>query len=580
MQIYSACLDCGHRAAYSPSLLTCPACKSQWLEARYEYETLARELPGLIGNRPFDLWRYRELLPVYEYNPMLSMGEGGTPLIQATNLGMMLGCPNIFIKDERQGPTASFKDRQAAVNIAALKEAGITEVVLASTGNVAIAYSAYAARAGIKLWAFLTSLVPAEKMREVALYGTQVVKVTASYDQAKKVAAEYARQRNLYLERGARSIPSVEAMKTIAFEIAEQLGWQAPGNQKMWIAPDWYFQSISGGLGPLGVQKGFHELYEMGLTDHMPAIGGIQTAGCAPMVRAWKDNKDIADPIASPRSHIATLSTGDPGRTYTLLRQRMKAAASDGQPCGEGGIFESVSDEETFRTMHILAKMEGISVEPAAAVAFAGLIKLVRARLVKPSDVIVVNCTGHTMAIERTILGEGWARNVVLPTAQRPAAVSEFGEPSSIAAQRRMEATSEQEGLLAALSRVTDDRFPNVLIVDDTEEARRLIRRILQSQGNYAIFEAANGPQALDLAQKELPDLILLDLMMPEQDGFAVLDELKADPRTAPIPVIVVTAKELTPDEQSRLSGRIHTLMQKGQFMSDELLEEVKALIS
>lgn len=595
MQIYSECLDCGHRAAYSPNLLVCPSCKGQWLEARYEYEALAKELPGLLARRPFNLWRYRELLPVYEYNPNLSMGEGGTPLIHATNLGMMLGCPNIYIKDERQGPTSSFKDRQAAVNIAALKEAGITEVVLASTGNVAIAYSAYAARAGIKLWAFLTSLVPAEKMREVALYGTQVVKVTASYDQAKKVAAEYARQRNLYLERGARSIPSIEAMKTIAFEIVEQLGWQTDEDSRRWIAPDWYFQSISGGLGPLGVQKGFNELYKMGFIDKIPAIGGIQTAGCAPMVHAWRDNKDIADPVLSPRTHIATLSTGDPGRTYTLLRQRMRAAAklsAKGGPAAEdnrtpdaryrkeGGIFESVSDEETFRTMHILAKMEGISVEPAAAVAFAGLIRLARAGVVKPSDVIVMNCTGHTMAIERTILGEGWARNVVLPSPQRLVEVPEYVERPSTGALRRIEASSEQEGLLAALSRVTDDRFPNILIVDDFEDARRLIRRILQSQGNYTIFEAANGRQALELATKELPDLILLDLMMPEQDGFAILDELKADPRTAPIPVIVVTAKELTPEEKNRLSGQIHALMQKGQFMSDELLEEVKALIN
>ena len=131
------------------------------------------------------------------------MGEGGTPLIHAVNLGMMLGLPRLYIKDERQGPTGSFKDRQAALSIAALKEAGITEAVLASTGNVAIAYSAYAARAGIKLWAFLTSLVPAEKMREVAIYGTQVVKVTASYDQTKQLAAEFARQRGLYLERGS-----------------------------------------------------------------------------------------------------------------------------------------------------------------------------------------------------------------------------------------------------------------------------------------------------------------------------------------------------------------------------------------
>ncbi len=148
----------------------------------------------------------------------LSTWERGTPLIHAQNLGLMLGLPRLYIKDERQGPTGSFKDRQAALSIAAMKEAGITEAVLASTGNVAIAYSAYAARAGIKLWAFLTSLVPAEKMREVALYGTQVVKVTASYDQAKQLAAEFARQRGLYLERGSRSIPSVEAMKTISFE--------------------------------------------------------------------------------------------------------------------------------------------------------------------------------------------------------------------------------------------------------------------------------------------------------------------------------------------------------------------------
>lgn len=596
--ILAKCLDCGHTAPYSPTLLNCPACQSQWLEARYDYANVAAQWLGpntgyktskahetseahSLAGRPFDLWRYRELLPVLDYNPSLSMGEGGTPLIRANNLGMMLGCPNIFIKDERQGPTSSFKDRQAAVNVAALKEAGITEVVLASTGNVAMAYSAYAARAGIKLWAFLTSLVPAEKMREVALYGTQVIKVTASYDQAKKVAAEYARQRNLYLERGARSIPSVEAMKTIAYEAAEQLAAvlpfqgnlnpvapndaKAPTAPAPWVAPNWYFQAVSGGLGPLGVQKGFNEMFQMGLIDHIPAIAGIQTEGCAPMVHAWKAGKDTAEPVISPRTHIATLSTGDPGRTYTLLRQRMIEAGD----AGGGGVFESVTDEETFRTMHILAKLEGISAEPAAAVAFAGLIKLARAGIIKPTDIVIVNCSGHTIPIERTILGEGWARNVVIPT-QRP--VSEAAELSEA------RAATPQEGLLAALSRVTDDRFPNVLIVDDTENARRLIRRILQAQGNYTLFEAANGRQAIEIARKEIPDLIILDLMMPEVDGFAVIDALKADARTAPIPVIVVTAKELTPEEKARLGGQIQALMQKGEFLSDELLEEVRAL--
>jgi threonine synthase len=564
-EIFAECLDCGHSHAYFPTLTDCPVCKSEWLEARYDYAAIGQVLPELVKRRTFDLWRYKELLPVAGAEPntaqaSLCMGEGGTPLIRAANLGMMLGLPNLFIKDERQGPTCSFKDRQAAVSVAALKEAGITEVVLSSTGNVAIAYSAYAARAGIKLWAFLTSLVPAEKMRETAIYGTQVVKVTASYDQAKKVAAAFAHQRGYYLERGARSIPSVEAMKTISFEICEQLADLLPERRHgsaAWVTPDWYFQSVSGGLGPLGVQKGFDELIQMGLIERMPALAAIQAEGCSPMAIAWREGKDKAEPIASPRTHIATLATGDPGRTYTLLHQRMNAHG--------GGVFESVSDEETFRVMHILAKLEGISVEPAAAVAFTGLIKLVRAGVIDPDQVIVVNCTGHTMPIEGIILGDGWARDVTPGAAQATGAAP----PSS-----------EQEGLLAALSRVTDDRFSRVLIVDDMEDARRLIRRILQSQGNYVINEAMNGREAIELARADPPDLIILDLMMPELDGFSVLDALQTDPATAQVPVVVVTAKELTVEEKQRLGGRIHSLMQKGEFMSDELLEEVQNLVS
>jgi threonine synthase len=136
-----------------------------------------------------------------------------------------------------------------------------------------------------------------------------------------------------------------------------------------------------------------------------------------------------------------------------------------------------------------------------------------------------------------------------------------------------------QEGLLAALSRVAPDRFPCVAIVDDSPDARRLIRRILQSQGNFTIHEAESGKQALSLVEKEHPDLIILDLMMPEMDGFAVLDALKAKPETAEIPVIVSTAKELTPEEKNKLKGQIQALMQKGDFLSDEFLDEVRTLI-
>jgi threonine synthase len=272
--------------------------------------------------------------------------------------------------------------------------------------------------------------------------------------------------------------------------------------------------------------KGFDELKRMGLTDRMPGLAGIQSAGCAPMVHAWKQGLETAEPVRSPRTHITTLSTGDPGRTYTWLRQHMLE--------GGGGTFESVTDEEAFRTMHILAKMEGLSVEPAAAVAFAGLIRLVRSGQIKPADLVVVNCTGHTMPIEQEILGEGWARNLSATSMDRTDGSSQ-----------KMLQESQEDGLLAALSKVTMERYSHILIVDDTPDARRLIMRILQSQGDYTLFEASDGRSAIEMAKEVVPDLIILDLMMPEVDGFAVLDALKQDQRTSDIPVIVVTAKEL-----------------------------------
>ncbi|HRK89832.1 MAG TPA: pyridoxal-phosphate dependent enzyme [Anaerolineales bacterium] len=548
MSFIIKCLDCGHNAPYYPTSTTCPKCGSQWREAEYDYELIGKSLPAKLAGRGPDLWRYKELLPVRNPNVSLSLGEGYTPLVRAVNLGMMLGCPNIYIKDERQGPTSSFKDRQAAVTIAALKEAGITEMVAASTGNVAISYSAYASRAGMKLWAFVTSLVPSVKMREIALYGSQVIKITGSYDQCKQVAAEFARQRHLYLDMGARTITSIEAMKTIAFEIAEQLtSIQGPGENSLWRTPDWYIQAISGGMGPLGVYKGFREMQQMGWVNRIPAFAPIQADGCAPMVTSWKKGLEKAEVVHSPKTHIETLATGDPGRTYEFLRNHVN---------NTNGVFESVSDEEAFRAMHVLAKMEGISAEPAAAVAFAGLFKLIRAGVIKPSDTIVVNCTGHTMPAEAGILGDNWSRDIKFPSTETP-----------------------QEGLLSALTQVAPERFPKIVIVEDTGEARRLIRRILQSQGNFTILEAENGRAGLELIQKEQPDLIVLDLMMPEMDGFTVIEALRSKQETATIPVIVATAKELTPDEKNRLGGQIQALLQKGDFLNDEFLEEVKSLI-
>jgi threonine synthase len=519
------CLDCGTRRAFHVLSPACPRCGSLWSEARYDLKAAAEEFRSL-GDRPEDLWRYHALLPIGVVPPGLPMGEGGTPLLRADNLGLLLGLHHLYIKDERRGPTASFKDRQAAVSTAALREAGVAEAVIASTGNVALAYSAYCARVGIQLWAFLTSRVPGAKMHEVALYGTQVVKVTGTYDHAKQLASAFAERHGYFYDRGLASVPSVESMKTIAFEIAQQAA--AASGHPGWMAPDWYIQAVSGGLGPHGVLKGFAELLEMGFIERIPRMGIIQAEGCSPMVRAWKAGAETAEPIEVPTSRIFTLSTGNPGRAYTLLRERILAAS--------GGAFESVTDEEAIQAMHSVARMEGLSIEPAAAVAFAGLRKLARQGVIRPEDRVVVNLSGHSMPVEEEALGEGWFRD------------------------------------LSSLDRrVTRE----ILVVDDLAEARQLWRRILHAHGEYVIREAVSGLEALQMADDHPPDLIILDLMMPEMDGFTVLDRLRQSPSTAAVPVIVVTAKELTSREERSLKGRIRRLMTKGEFLSEDLLGEI-----
>lgn len=535
------CPRCNYQEPFERSLERCPRCNSDWLDAVYDYPQVAKVWPDGLRDRPFDMWRYRELLPLQDDVHRVTMGEGGTPLLRAANLEMMMGCSHIYVKDERQGPTGSFKDRQASLSISMMRELGITEAVVASTGNVAISYSAYSALAGIRMWAFLTSLVPPEKMREIAIYGTEVIKVTGTYDQAKQVAAEFARRQSIYLDRGIRSIAARESMKTIAFEIAEQLPLFLGAGPTPWRAPDWYIQSVSGGMGPVGVWKGYQELMQMGLVDRMPRLACIQAEGCAPMVWSFQKGLEEAEPVLQPNTRVITVATGNPGPAYSFLARVIRE---------HGGAFEAVSDEETFRAMHVMAKLDGLSMEPAAALAFAGLFQLLSKGVIGRDEVIVVNCSGHTFPVEKHLLGEDWARTVEVPT------------------------SATEHGLLSSLEQL-DRSVRRIAILEDDPSAIHLLRRILQTRGDYQIFEATDGRTGLELIRRERPDVILLDLMMPEVDGFAVLDTLRTDENLQGIPVIVITAKELTSAERARLSDQIRLLLQKGTFTDEELLREV-----
>jgi threonine synthase len=541
------CIHCKTRVPLDKRVAGCPNCGENILEARYNLDSInVQEWQAALQKRRHTLWRFHEVLPIYDKVNIVSLGEGGTPLIKSQALAGMLGLKHLYIKDERQGPTNSFKDRQATVAVSAMREIGVSEVAVASTGNVAIAYAAYCARAGIKLWAFFPSLTPNAKMREAAVYGAEVIKISGTYDETKEIAARFARSKGIFLDRGIKSVAAIEAMKTMAYEIAEDLAEEYEYGSG-WFAPDWFLQAVSGGMGPIGVGKGFREMFNLGLTDRMPALGIIQSSGCAPMVDAFVRGQRIATPVEHPQTVIATLATGNPGRAYELLYDYTQA---------HGGYFASASDEEAFNAIRLVAQLEGISVEPATGVTFAGLIHMVERGIIKPDQVVVVNCSGHTLPVEREILGEQWQRQFELT-------------------HRKEAPVLPEEGLLSVLDHV-EAGVKCIVVIEDSTDAARLIKRILMARNpSFDVHIASDGRSGLQMVLRLKPDLVITDLMMPDVDGFAVIDAMKGDAELQQIPIVVLTAKELTTQERSRLEGQVEMLLQKGSTIGDDFIESL-----
>ncbi len=545
----SIILECSYCHSMTPLTQfegACPSCGDTLVEARYDHDNFdVNAWLEDLKSRPATLWRYHEILPIYDTSNIVSLNEGGTPLIKSRRLAATLGLKNLYLKDERQGPTGSFKDRQATVAISALVEKGIDEVVVASTGNVAIAYSAYGARAGIHLWAFFPQLTPNDKMREAALYGAEIIKTTGNYDQTKQLAASFAENKGIFLDKGIKSVAAIEAMKTMAYEIAEQLGNEFHNGDK-WLAPDWFLQGVSGGMGPIGVGKGFREMLDFGITDSMPAMGLIQSSGCAPMVEAFKRKQRVATPVEDSHTIIATLATGAPGRAYEILYDYVDEY---------GGHFISASDEEAFQAIRILAQQDGISVEPATGVTFAGLFKMVREGIIKPDDIVVVNVSGHTLPVETRILGEQWQKLVDLSQTPTSPQVPEAS-------------------LISAVSSIPVS-FKRVVIIEDNEPAARLMSRLLEGRENCEVYLAHNGAAGLNIMREIKPDLVITDLMMPDVDGFTVINTMKSDDTLADIPIVVVSAKELTVQERQFLDNNVDMVLQKGSFIDDSFVEQI-----
>lgn len=551
------CLDCGYSTPFYATSVFCPRCGSFWREAFYDYQSIALSLPLQLPGRPFDIWRYRELLPVRDPNPEFSLGAGGSPMIHAYNLGTLLGCQNLFIKDERQGPTRSIKSRQAAVTIATLLEAGVDEMAVASTGNLALAYAAMAARTGIKLWTFLSSRTPVSKIREIQLYGAKTIKICGSFEQTREIAREFARQRNIFLDQAAQTIPSVESMKTIGYETAEQLtAMLGPAYSQErkppspYRSPDWYIQPVSLGLGPLGVLKGFSELRLMGLTNRSPTFALFQPEGCAPMVRAWKQGLDQADPIPASETMIEALTATDPGRVYTLLLEKMDQEG--------GGLFDSVTDHEALAAQKILARTEGILCEPAAAVAIAGLMKLIQSNFIKETDIVVVACTGQTFQKETSI--------------QYPEIEPNPDEhPSS--------SQLYEEGIMTALLDIHPERYPKVMISQPDPIFTQFLHHFLELQGSFQLIDAPYNSDLAEIAQSEKPDLILLGLGVPVMTGFSLLDLLGNLPEIQDMVIYLTLTGSLTDQDKIQLDHYLGTRLQSETVVTRQTIEEIHQLI-
>jgi threonine synthase len=199
-----------------------------------------------------------------------------------------------------------------------------------------------------------------------------------------------------------------------------------------------------------------------------------------------------------------------------------------------------------------------MAVEPATAVAFAGLEKMRANGTIQREELVVVNCTGHTFPVEKHVLGDQFAMDVHLSQDQSPA---------------------PREGLRAALENL-DERTTSVLLIDDNADDALLIRRLLEGHKAYRVFLAKDGWEGLAMARQKLPDLIVTDLMMPGIDGFGLVEELKLDPRTRNIPVVVVSAKDISPEERKRLNGHIEAVYQKGSLAPRKFVDQVVQAIA
>jgi threonine synthase len=391
-----------------PESLRCKECQTVYpLDARYVCEQCfgplevayaacagshsdPAELRRRIQAGPHSLWRYGDFLPVHTL-PQGHLPAGWTPLLRADRLAERLGLKEVWIKNDAANPTHSFKDRVVSIALARARELGFETIACASTGNLANAVAAHAAAAGLGSYVFIPSNLEEQKVLATGVYGTNVVGVRGNYDDVNRLCTELSGEHEWAFVNINMRPYYAEGSKTLAYETAEQLGWELPDRVVAPIASGSLFTKIA---------RGFQEWIDLGLVEGtLPTFNGAQAAGCSPVASAFAEGKDFCRPV-KPDTIAKSLAIGNPADgPYALDLAR-----------NSGGTIESVTDDEIREGIRLLAQTTGIFTETAGGVTTAVLAKLAERGAIDPDERVVAYITGEGLKTLDAVRGtfEAW----------------------------------------------------------------------------------------------------------------------------------------------------------------------------
>jgi threonine synthase len=371
------CRECGTEYEVQATHV-CEMCFGP-LDVVYDYDAIRRRISReSIAAGPPSMWRYRDLLPLDDGVPIVTLGEGFTPLVHAERLGAELGLSNLYLKNDSMNPTNSFKDRVVSVAISWARAHGFETIGCASTGNLANSVAAYSARAGLEAFVFIPSDLEPGKVVPTSVFEPNLVSVRGNYDQVNRLCAQLVESYPwAFCNINVRPFYA-EGSKTLDFETAEQLGWRLPDEIVIPIASGCQFVKHRRAVG---------ELVDLGLVDRgsrLPALTGAQALGCAPVYNAWKEGTETVLPV-KPDTIAKSIAIGNPSDGSYVIRIAKET----------GGVVEAVTEEEIVDSIRLLARTEGIFTETAGGVTVGVLAKLARAGRWKGDEVVVAYITGH-----------------------------------------------------------------------------------------------------------------------------------------------------------------------------------------